>query len=97
LHALVFAINLDSVLNDIGMLLACGVLKKITCESVQSIFSTALLERKGHAKIRSADFYRTTFVGILSLMIPAVICLPLLVTGQTSFGEAEVRAVPLCQ
>jgi hypothetical protein len=37
----VFAINLDSVLNDIGMLLACGVVKKITCESVQSIFSTA--------------------------------------------------------
>ena len=41
LNALVFGINLDSVLNDIGMLLACGVVKKITCESVQSIFSTA--------------------------------------------------------
>jgi hypothetical protein len=41
LNVLVFGINLDSVLNDIGMLLACGVVKKITCESVQSIFSTA--------------------------------------------------------
>ena len=41
MNALVFGINLDSVLNDIGMLLACGVVKKITCESVQSIFSTA--------------------------------------------------------
>jgi hypothetical protein len=27
--------------NTIGMLLACGVIKKITCEAVQSIFSTA--------------------------------------------------------
>jgi hypothetical protein len=40
LNALVFGINLDSVLNDIGMLLACGVVKKIACESVQNIFST---------------------------------------------------------
>jgi hypothetical protein len=41
LNVMVFGINLDSVLNDIGMLLACGVIKKITCESVQSILSTA--------------------------------------------------------
>jgi hypothetical protein len=36
-----FGINLGSFLNDIGMLLACDVVKKITCKSVQSIFSTA--------------------------------------------------------
>ena len=41
LNVNVFGINLDSVLNDIGMLLACGVVKKISCKSVQSIFSTA--------------------------------------------------------
>ena len=41
LHPLVFGINLDSILNDIGMLLACGVVKKITCKSVQGTFSTA--------------------------------------------------------
>ena len=41
LNVIVFGINLDSVLNGIGMLLACGVVKKITCKSVQSIFSTA--------------------------------------------------------
>ena len=41
LHPLVFGINLDSVLNDIGVLLACGVVKKITCKSVQNMFSTA--------------------------------------------------------
>jgi hypothetical protein len=35
LHVMVFGINLDSVVNDVGMLLACGVLKKITYESVQ--------------------------------------------------------------
>ena len=57
----------------------------------------ALLERKGHATIRSANFYRTTFVAILSLMIPAVICLPLFVAGKKSFVEAEVRALPPCQ
>jgi hypothetical protein len=34
LNTNVFGINLDSALNDIGMLLACGVVKKITCESV---------------------------------------------------------------
>jgi hypothetical protein len=56
--------------------------------------STALLEKKGHATIRSANFYRTTFVAILSFMIPAVICLPLFVTGKTSFGKAEVRTLP---
>jgi hypothetical protein len=33
LHILVFGINLDSVLNDIGMLLVCGVLKKVDCMS----------------------------------------------------------------
>ena len=41
LHIMVFGINLDSVFNDIGMLLACGVIKKIACKSVQSMFSTA--------------------------------------------------------
>ena len=54
LHPLVFGINLDSVLNDIGMLLACGVVKKITCESVQNMFSTATvrghLRKNGHFK-----------------------------------------------
>jgi hypothetical protein len=49
LNVLVFGINLDSVLNDIGMLLACGVIKKITCESVQSIFSTAAAHKVGPA------------------------------------------------
>ena len=34
LSMFVFGINLDSVLNDVGMLLACGVIKKITCETV---------------------------------------------------------------
>jgi hypothetical protein len=37
----VFGINLDSVLNDVGMLLACGVIKKITCETVIARFTTA--------------------------------------------------------
>jgi hypothetical protein len=41
LNAMVFSTNMDSVLNDIGMLLACGVIKKIDCESVQKLFSTA--------------------------------------------------------
>jgi hypothetical protein len=41
LHVIVFGINLDSVLNDIGMLLACGAVKKLLCKSAQSIFSTA--------------------------------------------------------
>ena len=38
LHVLVFGINLDSVLNDIGMLLACGVVKKITYETLTTRF-----------------------------------------------------------
>jgi hypothetical protein len=37
----VFGYNLDSVLNDVGMLLACGVVKKLTCETVGTLFSTA--------------------------------------------------------
>ena len=38
LNTNVFGINLDSVLNDIGMLLACGVVKKITYETVTTRF-----------------------------------------------------------
>ena len=38
LNANVFGVNLDSVLNDIGMLLACGVVKKITYETVTTRF-----------------------------------------------------------
>ena len=34
----VFGTNLDSVLNDVGMLLACGVLKKVTWETVAARF-----------------------------------------------------------
>jgi hypothetical protein len=35
LHYQVFGLNLDSVLNDVGMLLACGMLKQITFGPVQ--------------------------------------------------------------
>jgi hypothetical protein len=38
LNVTVFGTNLDSVLNDIGMLLACGVVKKITYETVTTRF-----------------------------------------------------------
>jgi hypothetical protein len=41
LNVSVLGFNLDSVLNDIGMLLACGVIKKITYEAVTARFSTA--------------------------------------------------------
>ena len=34
LNVFVFGINLDSVLNDIGMLLACGIIKKATWKMV---------------------------------------------------------------
>jgi hypothetical protein len=39
LNISVFGINLDSVLNDVGMLLACGIIKKITHESVTTHLS----------------------------------------------------------
>jgi hypothetical protein len=41
LNIMVFGFNLDSVLNDVGMLLTCGIIKKITCEAVTARFSTA--------------------------------------------------------
>ena len=41
LNPLVFGANLDSVLNDVGMLLACGVIKKVACETLTARFSTA--------------------------------------------------------
>ena len=41
LHILVFGLNLDSVLNDVGMLLACGVLKTASCTSLTKRFTTA--------------------------------------------------------
>ena len=37
----VFGLNLDSVLNDVGMLLVCGVLKTVPCTALAKIFSAA--------------------------------------------------------
>jgi hypothetical protein len=42
LSVVVFGFNLDSVLNDVAMLLACGVLKKVTYEGVQSRLASFL-------------------------------------------------------
>ena len=42
LHYAVFGINLDSVLNDIGMLLVCGVVKKFSFSSKRRFSVTAL-------------------------------------------------------
>jgi hypothetical protein len=41
LNFYVFGVNLDSVLNDLGMLLACGVLKTASCPALTKHFSTA--------------------------------------------------------
>jgi hypothetical protein len=41
LNIIVFGLNLDSVLNDVGMLLACGVLKTASCTSLTQRFSIA--------------------------------------------------------
>jgi hypothetical protein len=41
LNIYVFGTNLDSVLNDLGMLLACGVLKTASCAALTKHFSTA--------------------------------------------------------
>ena len=46
LHIMVFGMNLDSVLNDVGMLVACGVLKKVDGTSVIKGISN-LLFRSG--------------------------------------------------
>jgi hypothetical protein len=41
LHVFVFGINMDSVLNDAGMLLVCGVLKTVSCKaSAKHVLST---------------------------------------------------------
>ena len=42
LNILVFGLNLDSVLNDVGMLLVCGVLKKVDGTSLVRRISTTL-------------------------------------------------------
>ena len=54
LHVMVFGINLDSVLNDIGMLLACGVVKKITYESVTKRFRCFSVTSKKSYKVDPA-------------------------------------------
>jgi hypothetical protein len=41
LHTSVFGVNLDSVLNDLGMLLVCGVLKTASCAALTKYFSRA--------------------------------------------------------
>jgi hypothetical protein len=42
----VFGMNLDSVLNDVGILLACGVLKKAGCSCLVKCLSTVVPARK---------------------------------------------------
>ena len=42
LHIFVFGLNLDSVLNDVGMLLVCGVLKKVDGSSLMKRIATLL-------------------------------------------------------
>ena len=54
LHVLVFGINLDSVLNDIGMLLACGVVKKITYETVTTRFRSLSATSRKSQKVDPA-------------------------------------------
>jgi hypothetical protein len=54
LHVMVFGINLDSVLNDIGMLLACGVVKKITYEAVTTSFRSSPATSKRSNKVDPA-------------------------------------------
>jgi hypothetical protein len=49
LNVLTFGINLDSVLNDVGLLLACGVLKKVTWEAVTARLPTATSHRVDQA------------------------------------------------
>jgi hypothetical protein len=41
LNVLVFGLNLDSVLNDVGMFLVCGVLKTASCAALGQRFTTA--------------------------------------------------------
>jgi hypothetical protein len=41
LNPMVFGFNLDSVLNDVGMLLACGVIKKVTYKKITTLVSMA--------------------------------------------------------
>ena len=41
LNFFVLGLNLDSALNDLGLLLACGVLKKFSCVALTKHFSTA--------------------------------------------------------
>jgi hypothetical protein len=37
----VFGMNLDSVMNDVGILVVCGVLKTVSCADLTKVFSTA--------------------------------------------------------
>ena len=39
LNMFVFGVNLDSVLNDVGMFLVCGVLKTVSCTALTTYFS----------------------------------------------------------
>jgi len=45
LNIFVFGLNADSVANDLGMLLASGVLKTVSCEAVFRHFSATVSQR----------------------------------------------------
>jgi hypothetical protein len=47
-------------------------------------------ERAWYTKMRSKYFSCKAFAACLGLVVVADILLPLLITGETSFGEAEV-------
>jgi hypothetical protein len=54
LNIMVFGINLGSVLNDISMLLVCGVLKKVDCSSLVILISTFGPSRNTVVKVEPA-------------------------------------------
>jgi hypothetical protein len=71
LNIFVFGINLDSVLNDVGMLLACGVLQKVDCSSLASILSSSSDEDEAPVvswKVFSCSAVASVLIGVWVLM-----------------------------
>jgi hypothetical protein len=82
--------SVNSILVDVGMVFISGVLKQVTWTSMTTLLSSACLriEKRWHASARS-HAHPKMVAALLALVVLCIACLPLFLTGTTSFGAAK--------
>jgi hypothetical protein len=93
LNVMVSGFNIAAMVSDVGMLLVCGIFKNISA-SVNAMWSKATslplhLEKCWCASARSEHAHPKLLATFLAFAVLGLVCLPLFVTGETSFQDAQ--------